>query len=213
MWRCCSLHTLLPLCCSDAATHPDCHLASFGSVTLDTPMNRKFMPKADFSTWTPLEYIAEWVPKQSFSLLCFYLDWGCVYMFLSIFKWWNVQDVQFYRSPIMENSNCTLLGHSHFKLIYFLNALISFNCCTAPLRVSVHNGPPADSQLFTLLLRWCGQRNRISFWLFSIGLRSSLILRDWHRNRHIYLWCLGSQKHFQLSNYVTLKWLEIPEDV
>uniref|UniRef100_I3IYE7 Dihydropteridine reductase n=1 Tax=Oreochromis niloticus TaxID=8128 RepID=I3IYE7_ORENI len=28
-------------------------------VTLDTPMNRKFMPKADFSTWTPLEYIAE----------------------------------------------------------------------------------------------------------------------------------------------------------
>ncbi|KAJ0049742.1 hypothetical protein NL108_000603, partial [Boleophthalmus pectinirostris] len=27
-------------------------------VTLDTPMNRKFMPKADFSSWTPLEYIA-----------------------------------------------------------------------------------------------------------------------------------------------------------
>ncbi|XP_062332063.1 quinoid dihydropteridine reductase a [Osmerus eperlanus] len=28
-------------------------------VTLDTPMNRKFMPDADFSSWTPLEYIAE----------------------------------------------------------------------------------------------------------------------------------------------------------
>lgn len=28
-------------------------------VTLDTPMNRKFMPDADVSTWTPLEYIAE----------------------------------------------------------------------------------------------------------------------------------------------------------
>ncbi|XP_035388341.1 quinoid dihydropteridine reductase a isoform X2 [Electrophorus electricus] len=28
-------------------------------VTLDTPMNRKFMPNADFSSWTPLEYIAE----------------------------------------------------------------------------------------------------------------------------------------------------------
>lgn len=28
-------------------------------VTLDTPMNRKFMPKADFSTWTPLEFVAE----------------------------------------------------------------------------------------------------------------------------------------------------------
>lgn len=23
-------------------------------ITLDTPMNRQFMPKADFSTWTPL---------------------------------------------------------------------------------------------------------------------------------------------------------------
>lgn len=28
-------------------------------VTLDTPMNRKWMPKADHSTWTPLDYIAE----------------------------------------------------------------------------------------------------------------------------------------------------------
>lgn len=28
-------------------------------ITLDTPMNRKWMPKADFSTWTPLEYLAE----------------------------------------------------------------------------------------------------------------------------------------------------------
>ena len=28
-------------------------------VTLDTPMNRKWMPKADHSTWTPLEYVAE----------------------------------------------------------------------------------------------------------------------------------------------------------
>ncbi|XP_002128545.2 dihydropteridine reductase isoform X1 [Ciona intestinalis] len=28
-------------------------------VTLDTPMNRKNMPNADFSSWTPLEYISE----------------------------------------------------------------------------------------------------------------------------------------------------------
>ncbi|XP_015906841.1 dihydropteridine reductase [Parasteatoda tepidariorum] len=28
-------------------------------VTLDTPMNRKFMPDADFSTWTPLTFVAE----------------------------------------------------------------------------------------------------------------------------------------------------------
>jgi dihydropteridine reductase len=28
-------------------------------VTLDTPMNRKWMPNADHSTWTPLEFVAE----------------------------------------------------------------------------------------------------------------------------------------------------------
>lgn len=28
-------------------------------ITLDTPMNRKWMPNADFSTWTPLEFLAE----------------------------------------------------------------------------------------------------------------------------------------------------------
>jgi hypothetical protein len=28
-------------------------------VILDTPMNRKFMPKADTTKWTPLSYVAE----------------------------------------------------------------------------------------------------------------------------------------------------------
>jgi len=28
-------------------------------ITLDTPSNRKFMPDADFSTWTPLNWMAE----------------------------------------------------------------------------------------------------------------------------------------------------------
>lgn len=28
-------------------------------ITLDTPMNRKWMPNADHSTWTPLDFIAE----------------------------------------------------------------------------------------------------------------------------------------------------------
>uniref|UniRef100_A0A4W3HU07 Dihydropteridine reductase n=2 Tax=Callorhinchus milii TaxID=7868 RepID=A0A4W3HU07_CALMI len=38
-------------------------------VTLDTPMNRKSMPNADFSSWTPLEFIAEtffnWTEKST----------------------------------------------------------------------------------------------------------------------------------------------------
>lgn len=34
-------------------------VASILPVTLDTPMNRKWMPKADTSTWTPLEFIAD----------------------------------------------------------------------------------------------------------------------------------------------------------
>lgn len=32
-------------------------------ITLDTPMNRKWMPKADTSTWTPLSFIAETLCK------------------------------------------------------------------------------------------------------------------------------------------------------
>jgi len=31
--------------------------------TLDTPMNRKWMPKADTSTWTPLDFVAELMLK------------------------------------------------------------------------------------------------------------------------------------------------------
>lgn len=34
-------------------------VASILPITLDTPMNRKWMADADTSTWTPLEYIAE----------------------------------------------------------------------------------------------------------------------------------------------------------
>lgn len=38
-------------------------------ITLDTPMNRKSMPNADFSSWTPLEFIAEtfykWTDKAT----------------------------------------------------------------------------------------------------------------------------------------------------
>uniref|UniRef100_T1JK07 Dihydropteridine reductase n=1 Tax=Strigamia maritima TaxID=126957 RepID=T1JK07_STRMM len=34
-------------------------------ITLDTPMNRKWMPKADKSTWTPLEFVAELLYKWS----------------------------------------------------------------------------------------------------------------------------------------------------
>jgi len=32
-------------------------------ITLDTPMNRKWMPNADFSTWTPLEFLADTFTK------------------------------------------------------------------------------------------------------------------------------------------------------
>lgn len=37
-------------------------------ITLDTPMNRKWMPNADFSEWTPLEYVTslfeKWIRNQ-----------------------------------------------------------------------------------------------------------------------------------------------------
>lgn len=34
-------------------------VASILPITLDTPMNRKWMPNADTTTWTPLEFVAD----------------------------------------------------------------------------------------------------------------------------------------------------------
>lgn len=39
-------------------------------VTLDTPMNRKWMPKADFSTWTPLAEVATLVNEYLSFYIC-----------------------------------------------------------------------------------------------------------------------------------------------
>lgn len=36
-------------------------------ITLDTPMNRKWMPNADHSTWTSLEFVASLLLKWSVS--------------------------------------------------------------------------------------------------------------------------------------------------
>lgn len=47
------------LAAKDSGLPADSLVASILPVTLDTPMNRKWMPKADTSTWTPLQFIAE----------------------------------------------------------------------------------------------------------------------------------------------------------
>ncbi|NP_001291105.1 dihydropteridine reductase [Esox lucius] len=44
---------------SDSGLPPQASAVALLPVTLDTPMNRKFMPDVDVSSWTPLEYIAE----------------------------------------------------------------------------------------------------------------------------------------------------------
>ena len=40
-----------------------CDALALLPITLDTPMNRKFMPKADQTKWTSLEYVAELMIK------------------------------------------------------------------------------------------------------------------------------------------------------
>lgn len=45
---------------SSSGLPDDSLVVSILPITLDTPMNRKWMPKADFSTWTPLDFIAEY---------------------------------------------------------------------------------------------------------------------------------------------------------
>uniref|UniRef100_A0A1I8PND6 Dihydropteridine reductase n=1 Tax=Stomoxys calcitrans TaxID=35570 RepID=A0A1I8PND6_STOCA len=44
---------------SDSGMPTDSLVVSILPVTLDTPMNRKWMPKADFTTWTTLTEVAE----------------------------------------------------------------------------------------------------------------------------------------------------------
>lgn len=54
-------------------------------VTLDTPMNRKWMPNADTSQWTPLEFISEFVSRYffiSFNLILFI----CLFVYFFFFK-------------------------------------------------------------------------------------------------------------------------------
>lgn len=47
-----------------------CSSGLLDRVTLDTPMNRKFMPDADFGSWTSLEYVTEWVQSRDKSFFC-----------------------------------------------------------------------------------------------------------------------------------------------
>ncbi|CAB3404074.1 unnamed protein product [Caenorhabditis bovis] len=47
------------LAAKDSGLPDDSTVVAILPITLDTPMNRKWMPKADHSSWTPLTYIAE----------------------------------------------------------------------------------------------------------------------------------------------------------
>ena len=48
-------------------------------MTLDTPMNRKNMSNADFSQWTTLEYVAEYVCDTSAFKLFIIFETMCVF--------------------------------------------------------------------------------------------------------------------------------------
>jgi dihydropteridine reductase len=65
-----AVHQLTKSLAASGSGMPDnSFVASILPITLDTPMNRKWMPNADFSTWTPLEFVAElfhnWVTSPS----------------------------------------------------------------------------------------------------------------------------------------------------
>ena len=52
------------LACEGSSGLPDgAKVYALLPITLDTPMNRKFMPDADHSTWTPLSFVAELMHK------------------------------------------------------------------------------------------------------------------------------------------------------
>lgn len=46
----------------DSGMPDDSLVVAILPITLDTPMNRKWMPNGDFASWTPLEFLTEYVP-------------------------------------------------------------------------------------------------------------------------------------------------------
>ena len=55
-----AVHHLVQSLSADKSGLPkDSTVLAILPVTLDTPMNRKFMPRADFGSWTPLDFAAE----------------------------------------------------------------------------------------------------------------------------------------------------------
>ncbi|KAK6635594.1 hypothetical protein RUM44_000848 [Polyplax serrata] len=52
-------HLTKSLGASESGLPQGCVALALLPITLDTPMNRKWMPKADTSKWTPLEFISE----------------------------------------------------------------------------------------------------------------------------------------------------------
>lgn len=64
-----AVHQLVKsLACEKSGLPADSCTLALLPITLDTPMNRKWMPKADHSTWTSLEYVAELALKWSTGL-------------------------------------------------------------------------------------------------------------------------------------------------
>jgi len=53
------------LACNGSGLPDNCLCASILPVTLDTPMNRKWMAKADQTTWTPLDFVSSLLYKWS----------------------------------------------------------------------------------------------------------------------------------------------------
>lgn len=58
-------HLTQSLASKESGLPKDSLVAAILPVTLDTPMNRKWMPKADTTAWTPLEFVAELFWKWS----------------------------------------------------------------------------------------------------------------------------------------------------
>ncbi|KAJ3012386.1 UNVERIFIED_CONTAM: hypothetical protein HDU68_001239 [Siphonaria sp. JEL0065] len=51
-------HLVKSVASTDSGFPKDARVVALLPVTLDTPMNRKYMPDADFSKWTPLEELS-----------------------------------------------------------------------------------------------------------------------------------------------------------
>lgn len=153
--------------------HSWCFLSVSGAdrVTLDTPMNRKFMPDADFGSWTSLEHVTEWVQSPDvhsfdlFTALSMLISHTAGIWYYFFWRVWLYNAKIFHISALKYWSKLRLKCiRTQADMVYFSTDMIYL--------MTFDPQPTAASVLVYLIYAVCCG-GRICVWLFIVGPRIS----------------------------------------